>query len=263
MSLIIKEDVVEKGLAWFPSFWDDKPNAKGLLTSFLEEIQLIEDLLHDLNEKRSIDTAIGVQLDVIGALLNVQRDGRLDSAYRDALKDRTSSIRASGTIEDVKNISKILTGATICNVFNHYPAATYLFCNKPITTEYDLIINKAHMGGVRSRTMWFSGDNYFIPDGIDDEGNTISYLDSSEAEIQNSFTVTDPDETDYVALDTRGKLASLSPLDNPDITSGYIIDNNLNYIIDDQGNYITYVSTDGAISAADSPLFITNLLWVE
>lgn len=276
------EDHVEIGLDRLIDFWKDKPAVIGLLTSFLEEIQELEDTLHQLNNERSLSTAIGQQLDVLGLLLGVERDGRLDNAYRDALRDRVSSIRASGTIEDVKRTAKILTDATICKVFNHYPACTYLFCNEPITKDYHEIIQKSHMAGVRTRTFWFNGNDYYTPSHdhtffeynlIDDIGDTfvindggvfnLMLRDSFPEDSVNGFTSLIPGSTEYETVDLKGRFASLSPTQGPEVTSGYIIDNNFDYIIDNNGNYISYISTTGGVQASETPLFITNLIWID
>ena len=147
MSTPIKIDQIKLGLERLIDFWSDKPVAVGLLTSYLENIQVVEDMLFQLLEERSIDTAIGVQLDNLGVLIGQPReveDGAYalyfgfegnpnatgfndapfftngdpllvtrtltDEEYRIFLKARAVSNSSSGTPEEVINFFQVILG---------------------------------------------------------------------------------------------------------------------------------------------------------
>lgn len=178
-----RKDLVAEGYEKLISHWKDKPKAVGLLVSYLREIQKVEDLLHEINDGTSLNTAIGAQLDVIGVLIGVERDGQQDPIYRDAIKSRIGLTDASGTIPDVKAVAKLVANSTVARVYEHFPACAYLYTNGLVSRTSDLAIQGAHVGGVRSRVLWFDGDNHFHPAGIRVEGETPIVDEGSTFEL--------------------------------------------------------------------------------
>ncbi len=73
MSDIIKIDHIQQGIGRLIHQWQDKPRVVGLLTSWLENVQQVEEVFDQLLTERSIDTAVGVQLDIIGELVGQKR----------------------------------------------------------------------------------------------------------------------------------------------------------------------------------------------
>lgn len=64
-----------------------------------------------IQESHWVDTAIGIDLDLIGRLLNTPRIfGETDSIYRARLKGIVSSFVGGGTVQAVKNSVEIITG---------------------------------------------------------------------------------------------------------------------------------------------------------
>lgn len=84
--------------------FEDKPNILGVLDAFLEETQAVEDLAFEVNTAFDKDTAIGVQLDVIGKLVGESREGRSDEPYRDAINGQIDANTADGTLDNVTDI---------------------------------------------------------------------------------------------------------------------------------------------------------------
>ncbi len=76
MSYLTRQDVVQSGLDYLIDFWKDKPIIRGILTSQLKEIQILEDAAYQLLTERSVTVAIGAQLDVIGSIVGEQRLGK-------------------------------------------------------------------------------------------------------------------------------------------------------------------------------------------
>lgn len=264
MSTIEYVDHVQKGLDRLPSVWDDKPYALGFMRANLEVLQEIEDILHQLNDERDLDTAIGKQLDVLGALLNTPRAGLLDPEYREVLKAKTALSNASGTSPDIKNSVRLLTGASVVHTIPHYPAATYVFANSLITYRQGLAIQEAAAAGVRVRPIWYNGDDYFVPASkhlfgeftlTDESGDPILVEDGTGeyeliVEVENTegtlggFTSLIPSAVGYQVVDDRGKFASVLPMDNESVATGYIIDHEGNYLVDDRNRFIAWRTDD-------------------
>ena len=91
---------------------DDKPLIQGLLYSFVLQHQGMEDALKQMLEDRTIDTAVGMQLDGIGFIVGEDRQGRTDDVYRIALKARIGRNTSEGTPEDILNVFNLLSGST-------------------------------------------------------------------------------------------------------------------------------------------------------
>lgn len=299
MAEVIIEDIIQQGLDRLPfQPWNDKPTVTGLLQSLLTPVQEVEDLLHQLNNERSIDVAAGKQLDMYGVLFDVARAGRLDEEYRSAIKGAIAGQLVSGTAPDIKNTSKFVTGASVCNIFEHFPGAAYVFVNKPVSYSAARAIEGSAMCGVRTRTSWADTD-YFTPVSergtysnvvIDEDGNFIlldtvsgSYemivdidnyitsvvpvllsvnpletltvntgaeeedlvfgvLHATFVDSTSGFTSLVPGAVDYEVVDSRGKLVAPSSLSVDTLETGFIIDQDNNYIIDNYNNNIRYVT---------------------
>jgi len=80
MATPIKQDIVQRGLNRLMTQWADKPVTIGLLKSYLQSIQVIEDQWFQLLEERNITDGQGVQLDNLGLLIGQSRDV-IEGAY--------------------------------------------------------------------------------------------------------------------------------------------------------------------------------------
>lgn len=82
-----------------------------------------------LENFRSLATASGVQLDVLGSHLNVRRDGKLDDAYRREIFIHTLIGASSGTRDDIIALTRIHSTASVTRYWDIYPAAFQVFTN--------------------------------------------------------------------------------------------------------------------------------------
>lgn len=90
---------------------------KDYTNSFLEESNELENIFQDLLDDRSVDTAVGVQLDQVGLLVGELRNRRDDEEFRNAIKLKIAVNTSSGTVEDIIRVIKLLfgeeTGSTV------------------------------------------------------------------------------------------------------------------------------------------------------
>ncbi len=100
---------VALALARLPQQFRFKDNIAKLLETLVEPFASLETAFQQLLNERSIETAAGAQLDVIGILVGERsRNGALDDTYRRRIKARISTNRSSGLIEEYITISKLV-----------------------------------------------------------------------------------------------------------------------------------------------------------
>ena len=79
-----------------------------LIGALVVPIQDLEAALQQLLIDRSVDTAVGTQLDVIGRIVAQPRDGLSDDDYRRYIRARIATHRSTGTTEDLVKITRLI-----------------------------------------------------------------------------------------------------------------------------------------------------------
>lgn len=87
---------------------DTPNNIVKLLTALIGPIQDVENALQQLLTERTIDTAVGVQLDVLGRVVGQARGGLPDDDYRRYLRARIATNRSNGVTEDLITIMSLV-----------------------------------------------------------------------------------------------------------------------------------------------------------
>ena len=91
-----------------------------------------------INEARSVSTAEGDVLDLIGALVNRPRAGLSDDLYRLAIRAEAGSIFASGTIPEILELTRSLLGDEV-RVRELWPATIVIAC-PDVATDVFLVL---------------------------------------------------------------------------------------------------------------------------
>lgn len=136
---------------------DTENNITKLLRAWLAGVQDIENALQQLLTMRFIDTAVGVQLDVLGNIVGQGRDGLVDATYRRYIRARISANRSKGTIADAIRVADLVVydDASYLNVRNYGRASYALIVEDIIIDNYDVIqalimfLRAASSAGVR------------------------------------------------------------------------------------------------------------------
>lgn len=117
----------------------DKPRIAGLITSFVEQYQIAENVFFDLIQERTLFTAVGDQLDGIGAIVGEARKGRNDTDYRLGIMARIAINTSKGTPENFIAVFALLVSAGRIQYFPYYPAEVeaYADVNIEYTTSAD------------------------------------------------------------------------------------------------------------------------------
>lgn len=109
----------------------DKPRIAAVITSFVQQLQDLEDATFPLDSGRSIFTAVGVQLDLLGTIVDLPRNGLDDDAYRLFLLGRIAENTSDATIDRVIQVYGLLLNSDIVNEQELYPGAVGLMGASP------------------------------------------------------------------------------------------------------------------------------------
>jgi hypothetical protein len=102
----------------------EKPRIAALLASYSQEVQELEDAIWGVRIGRMLDDAEGVQLDVIGRLVGLLREGRADNVYRVLLAGKIRVNWSHGHPDDVIAVVRLVQGTENSHRYlDVYPAS--------------------------------------------------------------------------------------------------------------------------------------------
>ena len=162
MASITTKDLVQQGKDRLVTQWADKPVVQGLLKSYLENIQIVEDIYEQLLDERSVFTAIGAQLDVIGTIVGEVREGKSDPEYRQAILNRIAINSANGTPENIIQILLTITSSSVAHVFEHFPANVHAFVSGSPSNAAVIALQEITPAGTSTRLMFDGGVDSYI-----------------------------------------------------------------------------------------------------
>src|SRR5690242_14038772 len=83
-------------------------NTEKLVATLATPFQSIENMLQQLLTERSIDTAVGAQLDVIGRIVGQPRNGLDDESYRRYCRARIATNNSEGVMENLITVTDLI-----------------------------------------------------------------------------------------------------------------------------------------------------------
>ena len=87
---------------------DEPNNITKLLTALVTPHQPLEDAWQQLRLLRSVDTAVGVQLDMIGEIVGQERGGMVDDDYRRFVRARIAANISDGRVFDLIKVATLV-----------------------------------------------------------------------------------------------------------------------------------------------------------
>lgn len=172
-----------QGVALLISQFRDKPFIEILVKALMTQVQEIEDALFDLLVKRTIDTAVGAQLDVIGKIVGQKRGTFAEETYRTFIRGRVLVNRSSGTTDQMVALVNTLlpTGASLV-VREYYPAAFQIEVIGSVPDSFGnalaALVLEAKALGIAPHVKWFNGVAPFrfaAVAGIPDTGSPFGF----------------------------------------------------------------------------------------
>jgi hypothetical protein len=139
-----------------PELFKAKPNLTNLLTVWCAPIQEFENVLYALLIQRTVDVAIGAQLDQLGVIVDQDRNGLTDDDYRRYIRAAIRANLSDGTINDLLVISRLIVNdpTAVITFVPGYPGSgvisvTEIPFEDAIATALAVFLRKAATAGVR------------------------------------------------------------------------------------------------------------------
>lgn len=116
--------------------YQGKANLEAMLDAYFgDQIQDIEDALWTLFGRLDIDTAEGIQLDLIGSIIGESRLGKSDANYRPYIRARIGINTSEGDIEKVLSVWSLLTYGADVQLIELFPAALCLYLTEALSSD--------------------------------------------------------------------------------------------------------------------------------
>jgi hypothetical protein len=160
MPLTKKTDTVTAGIRRAINQYRDKPVFEAMLTAYLQQLQEVEDVLFQLENRipASGDAGItGVQLDVLGALVGQPRGGRDDTEYLKWIMARTLVNHASGLGDEIFSLLTTILPDDTNFTYSEGTAEFDIYIDDVVSDSEDLarIIRETRGAGIGFNLSYF------------------------------------------------------------------------------------------------------------
>jgi hypothetical protein len=150
-------DHEDAGAGLLSEQFKQQPKIVALLKSWLEQVQLLEDDADTLRLQRMLEHAVGVNVDILGALVGQRRGSRSDELYKIWIAARALVNRSSGkTTQLIAIAAKLCDGPVWLEEFQ--PATFVMHSVDPIVgadgVEIARLLKLAKAGGVAMQFRW-------------------------------------------------------------------------------------------------------------
>lgn len=151
--------------------WQNSPNLKGIIAASMVQANKIEAAIFEIRDLMNLDTASGINLDVLGKPWNEERGGRTDAAYRAAIRQK--KLQAfSGEPETIISILKGGYSASAVFYTPEYPGKYRVRSDADVTLTQLQEISMAGIQGFLSGNLIDALDNNIV----DANGNNIIHV---------------------------------------------------------------------------------------
>jgi hypothetical protein len=117
---------VQDALARFMQQYKGRPRFAAYVSALVDQIQDLENAYFDLDFGRSVYGSVGVQLDLLGTLVGISRNGLPDSEYILFILGKIGEDTSDTTIDKVAAVYGILLNSPITQEQDLYPAGVGL-----------------------------------------------------------------------------------------------------------------------------------------
>lgn len=104
-----------------------KPLLNEFICALIEPLQELEFVFNDLFTLRRLEVATGDQLDGLGDIVGILRQGLSDTDYRQAIRFQIGINESSGEAESLIDLTFFLTGASVVLLSEVFPAEVHIF----------------------------------------------------------------------------------------------------------------------------------------
>lgn len=153
----------------------DSTNLLDVLSAVSTIKQEIEHVALDLLDKRNLDNSEGAQLDGLGELVGLSREGRTDEEYRTEIGIQIQINLSGGQVEILIGVVASLTDSNIVQLIESYPAKISIFFEGTLVSNLLSVIKRLKAAGIElslikvsENPLVFEGDPGGL--GISDNG---------------------------------------------------------------------------------------------
>jgi hypothetical protein len=151
-------DHADRALARLAMQHRGKTRTEALVRALAGSTQAVENVLAELLAERALSAAVGAQLDVLGVIVGVDRDGLEDNPFRVRINTRIRINRSSGTGNDILEVFRlVLPAGNGLELIEEFPAALRLVISNalPIYEEEAVaLLRTTRAAGVRGLLQW-------------------------------------------------------------------------------------------------------------
>lgn len=170
------------------SEYRNSPQLKGVIESANTLAQNLEQALFEIQDLLRIPTASGKQLDILGSIYGVERNGLLDADFREQIRIRARTGH-SGTPEEIITLVRELTGATSVRIIFEFPASFMLLHDSETKLSPRALLSLSPAGVGVSVGTWLAHEDddpepYPLFIELEDDGDWILIEDYGTADIQ-------------------------------------------------------------------------------
>lgn len=128
--------------------YQGQPRIEGLLKAFVDQIQDLEDVIFSLDDGQSVLGSIGKQLDGIGQIVGIERNGLDDTSYLLFILGKIGENTSDTTITKVHDIYALLLNSNIVQVQDLPPAEVGLSGGGSIDPSLSAIVHALIQGSL-------------------------------------------------------------------------------------------------------------------
>jgi len=169
-STLPPRDYVARALSRLPSMYRSTDpahltNTEKAITALLAPANDLAAAMLAVLTQRNVDTAVGVQLDVIGVIVGRARDGVSDDEiYRRYVRAQISANKSNGSVNDVQKVARLVIGdaGTITTVITGVAASVLrvdgIALSDAVAAVLVELVLRATSDGVRRIVEWTGQD---------------------------------------------------------------------------------------------------------
>jgi len=185
MTLTHKLNHVVEAADLFITFFKSKLRIGGMLASYMEQVQDLENAFWEIFSETDVDTSAGVQLDGLGTIVDEARQGRTDVEYVLALKTRIAINNGNALPEDILETFYMFSEGRTFELKEISPAffiirmLDALTLLDPTPTQFNNMLQSIRGGGIKAQ---------FHYTEVDDDA-TFEYAsgDVAEADVDKGW----------------------------------------------------------------------------
>jgi len=176
-----------------PQQYKDAPNFNKVLQILATPFDELAVVFADIKNLLNLDSAEGAQLDLIGAIVEEKRNGRLDDEYLKWIKFKIFKNSSRGFVDDIVKALKFITSATKV-IYSDNPPASYTIYTDGTALEDDIkiLIDKLTAAGVSVIVFASDGETPFImTEIVTVQANLVDDLDQQIVDDTGNNIVVD------------------------------------------------------------------------